>query len=115
MIMNEFDMFRVLLEKAEQKEVDKEPAKEFFEGVKQLSSVLSFVKMKEVEEGLLFERGFDVVKVSVEKTDEDTITLSYTKIDGFKEYRDKLCSSYEDKTKALREAHGTSVSKFKLW
>ena len=115
MIMNEFDMFRVLLEKAEKKEVEKEKAEEFFEGVNQLSSVLSFVKMTKTEEGLLFERGFDTVKVSVEETTEGMVNLTYTKIDGFKEYRDKLCSSYEDKTKALREAHKASVSKFKLW
>lgn len=104
MIMNEFDMFNALLEKAEKKEVDKEPAKEFFEGVSQLSSVLSFVKMKEEAGGLLFERGFDVVKVSVEVIGDDTVTLSYTKIDGFKEYKNKLT-----------EAHEAAVSKFKLW
>ena len=115
MINNEFDMFRVLLEKAEKKEVDTEQAKEFREGMKQLSSVLSFVKMKEVPEGFEFERGFDVVKVSVKEIDGDVVTLSYKKVDGFKEYRDKLCSDYEDKTKALREAHSAAVSKFKLW
>ena len=114
-INNEFDMFRVLLEKAEKKEVDKEPAKEFFEGVKQLSSVLSFVKMKETEDGLLFERGFDSVKVIVSDGDQEIVTLSYEKVDGFKEYRDKLCSDYEDKTKTLREAHNVAVSKFALW
>ena len=35
MIMNEFDMFRVLLEKAEKKEVEKDKAKEFFELIDQ--------------------------------------------------------------------------------
>lgn len=104
MIMNEFDMFRVLLEKAEKKETDKEQAKEFFEGVNQLSSVLSFVKMTKIEEGLLFERGFDVVRVSVEETTEGMVNLTYTKIDGFKEYKNKLT-----------EAHEAAVSKFKLW
>ncbi len=115
MIMNEFDMFRTLLEKAEKKEVDKEPSKEFFEGMKQLPSALSFIKMKETEDGLVFERGFDIVKVSVKEIGDGMLTLGYTKIDGFEEYRDKLHSVYEDKTKALREAHKASVSKFKLW
>lgn len=115
MIMNEFDMFRTLLEKAEKGEVDKEQAKEFFEGIKQLPSVLSFVKMKEIEDGLIFERGFDSVKVIVSDEGQEIVTLSYEKVDGFKEYRDKLCSDYEDKTKVLREAHEASVSKFKLW
>ena len=104
MIMNEFDMFRVLVEKAEKNETDKEQAKEFFEGINQLSSVLSFVKMKEVEEGFEFERGFDVVRVSVEETTEGMVNLTYTKIDGFKEYKNKLT-----------EAHEAAVSKFALW
>lgn len=104
MIMNEFDMFRVLLEKAEKKEVDKEKSGDFYEGIKQLRSFLSFVKMKETEEGLLFERGFDVVRVSVEETTEGMVNLTYTKIDGFKEYKNKLT-----------EAHEAAVSKFKLW
>ena len=103
-INNEFDMFRVLLEKAEKGDVDKEPAKEFFEGIKQLPSVLSFVKMKEETGGLLFERGFDIVKVSVKEIDDDTVTLSYTKIDGFKEYKNNIIA-----------AHEAAVSKFKLW
>ena len=115
MIINEFDMFRTLLEKAEKKEVDKEKSGDFYEGIKQLRSFLSFVKMKETEDGLIFERGFDIVKVSVKEIGDNMLTLGYEKIDGFKEYRDKLCSDYEDKTKALREAHEASVSKFKLW
>ena len=114
-INNEFDMFRVLLEKAEKGDVDKEPAKEFYEGMKELSSVLSFVKMKEVPEGYEFERGFDVVEVSVKELDDSVVTLSYKKVDSFKEYRDKLRSDHEDKTRTLREAHEASVSKFALW
>ncbi len=104
MIMNEFDMFRVLLEKAEKKEIEKEPAKEFFDGVKQLSSVLSFVKMKEIKDGLIFERGFDSVKVIVSDRDQEIVTLSYEKVDGFKEYKDNLTA-----------AHEAAVSKFALW
>lgn len=104
MIMNEFDMFNVLLEKAAKKETDKEQAEDFYEGMKQLPSVLSFVKMKEVPEGFEFERGFDIVKVSVKEIDGDVVTLSYTKIDGFKEYKDKLTA-----------AHEAAVSKFALW
>lgn len=104
MIMNEFDMFRALLEKAENKEVDTEQAKEFHEGMKQLSSVLSFVKMKEVPEGFEFERGFDIVKVSVKEIEDGLVVLGYTKVDGFKEYKNKLT-----------EAHEAAVSKFKLW
>ena len=104
MIMNEFDIFRTLLEKAEKKETDKEQAEDFYEGIKQLPSVLSFVKMTKIEEGLLFERGFDVVRVSVEETTEGMVNLTYTKIDGFKEYKNKLT-----------EAHEAAVSKFKLW
>ena len=115
MIMNEFDMFRVLLEKAEKKEVDKEKSGDFYEGIKQLRSFLSFVKMKETEDGLVFERGFDVVKVSVKEIEDGSVLLDYKKVDGFKEYRDKLCSDYEDKTKTLREVHEASVSKFALW
>ena len=104
MIMNEFDMFNVLLEKAQNKEVDKESSKEFFEGINQLSSILSFVKMKKVEDGLVFERGFDTIKVSVKEIDNDTVTLNYSKVDGFAEYRDNL-----------KAAHEAAVAKFKLW
>ena len=104
MITNEFDMFNVLLEKAEKKEVDKEPAEDFYEGMKLLPSVLSFVKMKEVPEGFEFERGFDVVKVSVKEIEDGLVVLNYTKIDGFKEYKNNIIA-----------AHEAAVSKFKLW
>ena len=104
MIMNEFDMFNVLLEKAAKKETDKEQAKDFYEGMKQLPSVLSFVKMRKTPEGFEFERGFDIVGVSVMEDSDNTVTLNYTKIDGFKEYKNKLT-----------EAHEAAVSKFKLW
>ena len=104
MIMNEFDMFRTILEKAEKGEVDTETKVEFYEGIGQLASVLTFIKMKEVEDGVLFERAFDVVKVSVKETEDDYVTLTYTKIDGFKEYKNNLT-----------EAHAAAVSKFKLW
>ena len=103
-INNEFDMFRVLLEKAEKKEVDKEKSGDFYEGIKQLRSFLSFVKMKETEDGLIFERGFDSVKVIVSDRDQEIVTLSYEKVDGFKEYKDNLTA-----------AHEAAVSKFALW
>ncbi len=114
MIMNEFDMFRTILEKAEKSEVDKENRGEFFEGLNQLQKVLSFVKMR-IEKGcVIFNRAFDTVKVSI-KTEGDVVVLTYEKLDGFKEYRDKLCSSYEDKTKAVREAQEAAIRNFKLW
>ena len=114
MIMNEFDMFRTILEKAEKSEVDKENREEFFEGLNQLQKVLSFVKMR-IEKGcVIFNRAFDTVKVSI-KTEGDVVVLTYEKLDGFKEYRDKLCSSYEDKTKAVREAQEAAIRNFKLW
>lgn len=103
-INNEFDMFRALIEKAAKKETDKEQAKDFYEGIKQLRSFLSFVKMKETEDGLVFERGFDVVKVSVKEIEDGLVVLNYAKIDGFKEYKDNL-----------KAAHEAAVSKFKLW
>ena len=104
MIMNEFDMFNVLLEKAAKKETDKERAIEFFEGIKQLPSVLSFVKMRKTPEGFEFERAFDVVKVSVKEIEDGLVVLNYAKIDGFKEYKNNLTA-----------AHEAAVSKFKLW
>lgn len=79
MIMNEFDMFNVLLEKAAKKETDKEQAKDFYEGMKQLPSVLSFVKMRKTPEGFEFERGFDIVGVSVMEDNDNTVTLKYIK------------------------------------
>ena len=103
-INNEFDMFNVLLEKAEKKEIEKEQKEEFMEGIKLLPSVLSFVKMKEVEDGIIFERGFDIVKVSVKEIEDGLVALNYTKIDGFKEYKNNLTA-----------AHEAAVSKFALW
>ena len=104
MIMNEFDMFRVLLEKAEKKEVDKENGVDFYKGIEQLQSVLSFVKMKTEGDYILFERGFDVVKVKVGQVGNGEVILSYEKVDGFKEYKDNLTT-----------AHEAAVSKFALW
>ena len=104
MIMNEFDMFNVLLEKAEKKETDKEQAKEFHEGMKHLSSFLSFVKMRKTPEGFEFERGFDIVGVSVKEIEDGSVLLDYKKVDGFKEYKNNLTA-----------AHEAAVSKFKLW
>ena len=103
-INNEFDMFEALLKKAEKKSVDKENRGEFFEGLNKLTSVLTFIKMK-IEKGcVIFERGFDTVKVSIDKVEGDYVTLSYTKVDGFKEYKDRLT-----------EAHEAAIRNFKLW
>ena len=102
-INNEFDMFRALIEKAEKKETDKENRNEFFEGINQLQKVLSFVKMR-IEKGcVIFNRAFDTVKVSI-KTEGDVVVLTYEKLDGFKEYKDRLT-----------EAHEAAIRNFKLW
>ena len=103
-INNEFDMFNVLLSQAEKGKVDTENRSEFFEGIKELKRVLSFVKMREVEDGIIFERGFDTVKVSVKEIEDGMVELTYIKIDGFKEYKNNLT-----------EAHAAAVGKFKLW
>ena len=102
-INNEFDMFEALLKKAEKKSVDKENRGEFFEGLNKLTSVLTFIKMK-IEKGcVIFNRAFDTVKVSI-KTEGDVVVLTYEKLDGFKEYKDRLT-----------EAHEAAIRNFKLW
>ena len=103
-INNELDMFQVLLEKAEQKAVDKENGVDFYKGIKQLPSVLSFVKMKEVEEGLLFERGFDSVKVKVGQVGNGEVILTYEKNSWFTE-----------KERAVRMAQEKVIRKFSIW
>ena len=102
-INNEFDMFNVLVSKAESKKIDTERRDQFFEGLNQLQKVLSFVKMR-IEKGcVIFNRAFDTVKVSI-KTEGDVVVLTYEKLDGFKEYKDRLT-----------EAHEAAIRNFKLW
>ena len=103
-INNELDMFNVLVSKAESKKIDTEHRDEFFEGIKHLQRVLSFVKMKEVPGGLVFERGFDTVKVCVRELGAGLVSLTYEKNEWFK-----------NKEQAIRKAQEEAIREYSLW
>ena len=103
-INNELDMFQVLLEKAEKKAVDKENGVDFYKGIEQLQSVLSFVKMKTEGDYILFERGFDVVKVKVGQVGNGEVILTYEKNNWFTE-----------KERAVRKAQEEAIREYSLW
>lgn len=115
-INNEFDMFDVLLEKAEKKEIDHDTKEVFEEGIEFLKNELCFVKMTPIDNGFLIEKGFTGVKVTVEEYDDGKmVELNYEKVDGYREHRDKLISVSEVKPEDLKAAHSAAVGKFKLW
>lgn len=115
-INNEFDMFQVLSEKAKRKEIDHEVKAEFEQGIDMLKEVLGFVKMNKTENGFTIEKGFEIIKVTVEEYDDgNMVALSYEKVDGFKEHRDKIISNPGMTAEDLKAAHTAAVRKFLLW